>query len=108
MKLTIFALMLAITNPSVAEVDNSILINKVGTFKIAVYVSGKATANVIITDANNAVIHQEYVSNNKLFDLNQLVDGKYTMTVLDSYKKVVEVKSFEINTQVKKELVIVK
>jgi hypothetical protein len=107
MKITIFALMLATTVPSLVKANESILINKVGAFKFAVYVSSKEIANVIITNADNVVIHQEYVNNSKLFNFNQLADGEYKMTVLDRFKKVVETKSFKINTQVKKELVTI-
>jgi hypothetical protein len=107
MKLTIFALMLATANPSTAGIDNSIVINKVGTFKFAVSTSAKEVANVIITDVNNTVIHQEYVTNSKLFNFDQLADGEFKMTVLNSYKKVVKTKLFKINTQVKKDLVTI-
>lgn len=107
MKITIFALMLATTVPSLVKANESISINKVGTFKFAVHVSSKEVANVIITNADNAVIHQEYVTNGKLFNFDQLADGEYKMTVLNGFKKVVETKSFKINTQVKKELVTI-
>jgi len=107
MKITIFALMLATTTPSLVKANESISINKVGTFKFSVSAPAKETANVIITDVNNAVIHQEYVTNSKLFNFDQLADGEYKMTVLNGFKKVVETKSFKINTQVKKDLVTV-
>jgi hypothetical protein len=67
----------------------------------------KSNVSVVITDADNNVIHQEYLNNTKLFNFTNLPDGKYNMTILNSYKKVVETKSFEINTQVKKELVTI-
>ena len=107
MKLTVFSLIMLMSNPSFTKAGESISINKVGTFKFAVHASAKDAANVIITDVNNVVIHQEYVTNSKLFNFDQLADGEYKMTVLDSYKKVIETKSFKINTQIKKDLVIV-
>jgi len=107
MKITIFALMLATTVPSLVKANESISINKVGAFKFAILIPARETANVIITDVNNAVIHQEYAINSKLFNFDQLADGEYKMTVLNGFKKVVETKSFKINTQVKKELVTI-
>jgi len=107
MKLTVFSLIMLMSNPSFVKAGESISINKVGDFKFAVSASAKKVANVIITDASNNVIHQEYVTNGKLFNFDQLADGEYKMTVLDSYKKIVETKSFKINTQVKKDLVTI-
>lgn len=107
MKLTVFSLIMLMSNPSFVKAGGSISINKVGTFKFAVSAPAKEIANVIITDANNNVIHQEYVTNSKLFNFDQLADGEYKMTVLDGYKKIVETKSFKINTQVKKDLVTI-
>ena len=107
MKLTVFSLIMLMSNPSFVKAGESISINKVGAFKFTVSASIKDAANVIITDADNNVIHQEYVTNSKLFNFDQLSDGEYKMTVLDGYKKIVETKSFKINTQIKKDLVIV-
>ena len=109
MKITIFALMLATTVPSsLVKASELISISKVGAFKFKVATPAKSNVSVVITDADNNVIHQEYLNSDKLFDFNTLPDGKYNMTVLDSYKKVIESKSFEINTQVKKELTPIK
>jgi hypothetical protein len=107
MKLTVFSLIMLMSNPSFTKAGEVISINKVGAFKFAVSAPAKETANVVITDANNNVIHQEYVTNGKLFNFDQLADGEYKMIVLDSYKKVIETKSFKINTQIKKDLVTI-
>ena len=107
LKISIFSLMLATLSPAVVSANESVSINKVGAFKFIVSTPAKSNVSVIITDADNNVIHQEYLNNTKLFNFNNLSDGKYNMTILDSYKKVVETKSFEINTQVKKELVTI-
>jgi hypothetical protein len=107
MKLTVFSLIMLMSNPSFTNAEGLISINKVGAFKFAVHASSKEVANVIITNADNVVIHQEYVTNSKLFNFDQLADGEYKMTVLDGSKRVVETKSFKINTQVKKNLVTV-
>lgn len=107
LKISIFSLMLATLSPAVVSANESVSINKVGAFKFIVSTPAKSNVSVVITDADNNVIHQEYLNNTKLFNFNNLSDGKYNMTILDSYKKVVETKSFEINTQVKKELVTI-
>ena len=107
LKISIFSLMLATLSPAMVSANESISINKVGAFRFMVSTPAKSNVSVVITDADNNVIHQEYLNNAKLFDFNALPDGKYNMTILNSYKKVVETKSFEINTQVKKELVTI-
>jgi hypothetical protein len=107
LKISIFSLMLATLSPAVVSANESVSINKVGAFKFIVSTPAKSNVSVVITDADNNVIHQEYLNNTKLFNFTNLSDGKYNMTILDSYKKVVETKSFEINTQVKKELVTI-
>lgn len=108
LKISIFSFMLATLNPVMVSANESVSINKVGAFKYIVATSAKSNVSVVITDADNNVIHQEYLNNSKLFNFNTLSDGKYNMTVFDSYKKVVESASFEINTQVKKELTPIK
>lgn len=108
MKITIFALMLATTAPSLVASNESISINKVGAFKFVVSTPTNAHTSVVITDGDNNIIHQEYLNNSKLFNFNKLPDGKYNMTILDNHKNVIEIKSFEINTQVKKELTTIK
>jgi hypothetical protein len=107
LKISIFSLMLATLSPAMVSANESVSINKVGAFRFMVSTPAKSNVSVVITDADNNVIHQEYLNNAKLFDFNALPDGKYNMTILNSYKKVVETKSFEINTQVKKELVTI-
>lgn len=107
LKISIFSLMLATLSPAMVSANESVSINKVGAFRFMVSTPAKSNVSVVITDADNNVIHQEYLNNAKLFDFNTLPDGKYNMTILNSYKKVVETKSFEINTQVKKELVTI-
>ena len=112
MKIAIFALMLATAAPVSAHVNEKwnevVKIEKVGDFKFLVNASSYSNASVIILDANNNTIHQEYLNKVKLFDFNSLPDGKYTLQVLNSRKNVVETKAFEINTQVKRDLVTIK
>lgn len=112
MKIAIFALMLATVAPASAHVNvklNEVVkIEKVSAFKFLVKASAPSNVSVIITDADNNIIHQEYLNNGKLFDFNSLQDGKYMLQVLNNRKQVIETKAFEINTQVKRDLVTIK
>ena len=112
MKIAIFALMLATAAPMSAHVNEKwnevIKIEKVGDLKFLVNTSAYSNASVIIIDADNNVIHQEYLNKAKLFDFNSLPDGKYKLQIINSRKNVVESKTFEINTQVKRDLVTIK
>ena len=112
MKIAIFALMLATAAPMSAHVNEKwnevVKIEKVGTFKFLVNASSHSNASVIILDADNNIIHREYLNKITLFNFNSLQDGKYTLQVLNSRKNVIETKAFEINTQVKRNLVTIK
>ena len=112
MKIAIFALMLATAAPMSAHVNEKwnevIKIEKVGAFKFLVNASSHSNASVIIRDVDNNIIHREYLNKITLFNFNSLQDGKYTLQVLDSRKNVIETKAFEINTQVKRDLVTIK
>jgi hypothetical protein len=90
-----------------AEVTLPVSIDQVGKLKYLVSAEPKSNLYVIILDADNNIIHQEIISSKKLFNLASLVDGKYRMEVQNARKQVVTSKTFNILTEVKRDLVAV-
>ncbi len=90
-----------------AEVTLPVSIDQVGKLKYLVSAEPKSNLYVIILDANNNIIHQEFITSKKLFNLASLVDGKYRMEILNTRKQVVTSKTFNILTEVKRDLVAV-
>lgn len=90
-----------------AEVTLPVSIDQVGKFKFLVSAEPKSNVYVIIRDADNNIIHQEVISSKKLFNLASLVDGKYRLEVQNARKQVLTSKTFNILTEVKRDMVAV-
>jgi len=90
---------------SALELTLPVNIEQVGKMKFLVRAEPKSSLTVIIYDAENNILYNEQISSQKLFSFSDLSDGKYRMEVLDSRKKLVQSKSFNIKTEVKRELV---
>jgi hypothetical protein len=90
-----------------AEVTLPVSIDQVGKLKFLVSVEPKSNLYVIILDADNNIIHQEILSSKKLFNLANLVDGKYRMEIQNARKQVITSKKFNILTEIKRDLVAV-
>ncbi len=111
-KNSIAAFMLAATMSvtsaaSAAELTSPVNIEQVGKMKFLVRAEPKSSIIVIIYDAENNILYNEQISSQKLFSFSDLSDGKYRMEVLDSRKKLVQTKSFNIQTEVKRDLVAI-
>ena len=92
---------------SAAELTSPVNIEQVGKMKFLVRAESKSSLTVIIYDTENNILYNEQISNQKLFSFSDLSDGKYRMEVLDSRKKLVQSKSFNIKTEVKRDLVAI-
>ena len=108
----IAAFMLAATmsitsDASAAELTSPVNIEQVGKMKFLVRAEPKSFLTVIIYDTENNILYNEQISNQKLFSFSDLSDGKYRIEVLDSRKKLVQSKSFNIKTEVKRDLVAI-
>jgi hypothetical protein len=90
-----------------AEVTLPVSIDQVGKLKFLVSVEPKSNLYVIILDADNNIIHQEILSSKKLFNLANLVDGKYRMEIQNARKQVITSKKFNILPEIKRDLVAV-
>ena len=103
-KSLITALLLVSTLISVKAADGS-TITQVGKLNFTIAPSSKSSV-VLIYNAEGDVIHREYLDVTKIFKLDSLADGKYTIKVLDRSKNSSEVKAFEIKSETKKDLVV--
>ncbi len=92
---------------SAAELTSPVNIEQVGKMKFLVRAESKSSLTVIIYDTENNILYNEQLSSQKLFSFSDLSDGKYRMEVLDSRKKLVQSKSFNIKTEVKRDLVAI-
>ena len=92
---------------SAAELTSPVNIEQVGKMKFLVRAEPKSFLTVIIYDTENNILYNEQISGQKLFSFSDLSDGKYRMEVLDSRKKLVQSKSFNIQTEVKRDLVAI-
>jgi hypothetical protein len=92
---------------SAAELTSPVNIEQVGKMKFLVRAEPKSFLTVIIFDTENNILYNEQISGQKLFSFSDLSDGKYRMEVLNSRKKLVQSKSFNIQTEVKRELVAI-
>jgi hypothetical protein len=90
-----------------AEVTLPVSIDQVGKFKYLISVEPKSKLYIVILDAENNIIHQELLSNKKLFNLARLVDGKYRLEIQNARKQVVTFKSFNILTETRRDMVAV-
>jgi len=107
MKTTIFTLLFALT-VSVANAADEVKIEKTNNLKFLVSVPAGSKFTAIVLDADNNVIHTEFLVKRKSFDFSNLVDGNYKLKVVDSTRHTIEAKDFAINTEVKRDLVTIK
>lgn len=107
MKTTIFTLLFALT-VSAANASDGVKIEKTNNLKFLVSVPTGSKLTAVVLDADNNVIHTEFLTKHKAFDFSNLVDGNYKLKVVDSTRKVIEIKDFAINTEVKRDLVTIK
>jgi hypothetical protein len=105
MKKTIFTVLLLSATLFTANASDATTINQVGKFKFSVTTTDK-NLTVLIYDSNNELIHKEYLNSNKLFKLDSLSDGQYTIKVLDWKKNSLDSKTFEIKTETKRDLIV--
>lgn len=105
MKTSIITALLLVSSLISVKAADGTTITQIGKLGFAVAASPKSSS-VLIYDSNNNLVHQEYLSSNKLFKLDSLNDGKYIIKVLDSRRNPIEEKSFEIKSETKKDLIV--
>jgi hypothetical protein len=99
------AIMSVASAASAVELTSPVNMEQVGKMKFLVRAEPKSSLVVIIYDAENNILYNEVISNQKVFSFSDLSDGKYRMDILNSHKKLVQSKSFNIQTEVKRDLV---
>jgi len=92
---------------SATELSSPVSIEQVGKMKFKINAEPNANLVIIIYDADNNILYNELISNQKLFSFSDLADGKYKIDVLNNRKKLVQSKSFNIQTEVKRDLVAI-
>lgn len=92
---------------SATELSSPVTIEQVGKMKFKINAEPNANLVIIIYDADNNILYNELISNQKLFSFSDLADGKYKIDVLNNRKKLVQSKSFNIQTEVKRDLVAI-
>jgi hypothetical protein len=103
-----FAAIMSVTSvASAADFTSPVNIEQVGKMKFIVRAEPKSSFVVIIYDAENNILYNEMISTQKVFSFSNLSDGKYRMDIINSHKKLVQSKSFNIQTEVKRDLVAV-
>lgn len=106
--LAFFAISMSMTSTALAtEVSLPVSINQVGKMKFLVSAESNSKLVVIIYDADQNIIHQEVIASKKLYNFANLLDGKYKMEILNAKKQVIQSKTFNILTEVKRDLVAV-
>ncbi len=105
MKTSILTALLLVSSLISVKAADGTTITQIGKLSFAVAASPK-TSSVLILDSNGNLVHQEYLATNKLFKLDSLSDGKYTIKVLDTRKNSIAVKTFEIKSETKKDLIV--
>lgn len=105
MKTSIITALLLVGSLISVKAADGTTITQIGKLGFSVSASPKY-ASVLIYDSNDNLVHQEYLASNKLFKLDSLSDGKYTIKVLDSRKNSIAVKTFEIKSETKKDLIV--
>ncbi len=106
--LAFFATSMSMTSMAyAAEVTLPVSISQVGKMKFLVSAEPNSKLVVIIYDADQNIILQDAVTNRKLDNFASLMDGKYKLEILNSTKQVIQTKTFNIQTEVKRDLVAV-
>jgi hypothetical protein len=108
MALAFFATSMSMTSNAMAtEVSLPVSINQVGKMKFLVSAEPNSKLVVIIYDADQNIIHQEAIASKKLYNFANLLDGKYKMEIMNANKQIIQSKTFNILTEVKRDLVAV-
>jgi hypothetical protein len=108
MALAFFATSMSMTSYAKAkEVSLPVSINQVGKMKFLVSAEPNSKLIVIIYDADQNIIHQEAIASQKLYNFANLLDGKYKMEIMNANKQIIQSKTFNILTEVKRDLVAV-
>lgn len=108
MALAFFATSMSMTPHAMAAgLSLPVSINQVGRMKFLVSAEPNSKLVVIIYDADQNIIHQEVIASKKLYNFASLSDGKYKMEILNAKKQVIQSKTFNILTEVKRDLVAV-
>ncbi|MHA8091313.1 hypothetical protein V7S78_02225 [Aquirufa regiilacus] len=108
MALAFFATSMSMTPHAMATgLSLPVSINQVGRMKFLVSAEPNSKLVVIIYDADQNIIHQEVIASKKLYNFANLLDGKYKMEILNAKKQVIQSKTFNILTEVKRDLVAV-
>ena len=103
-----FATSMSMTSNAMAtEVSLPASINQVGKMKFLVSAEPNSKLVVIITDADQNIIHREAIVNQKLYNFSNLLDGKYKMEIMNAKKQIIQTKTFNILTEVKRDLVAI-
>ena len=106
--IALFAISMSMTSNAMAtEVSLPVSINQVGKMKFLVSAEPNSKLVVIIYDADQNIIHQEAIASKKLYNFANLLDGKYRMEILNANKQIIQSKTFNILTEVKRDLVAV-
>jgi hypothetical protein len=103
----IAAVMSVASAASAVELTSPVNIEQVGKMKFLVRTEPKSSLVVIIYDAENNILYNEVITNQKVFSFSDLSDGKYRIDILNSRKKLVQSKSFNIQTEVRRDLVAI-
>jgi len=101
------ALMVASMSVQVANATETQLvkIESQGNLKFLVASENSSEFIVKIFNQENELIHQEIIGSRKIFNLKNLIDGMYKLEVYDSKKQLISQKSFQIKTEVKRDLI---
>ena len=108
MALAFFATSMSMNaNAMSAALSLPVSISQVGKMKFLVSTEPNSKLVVIITDADHNIIHQEAIASQKLYNFANLLDGKYKMEIMNANKQIIQSKTFNILTEVKRDLVAV-
>lgn len=103
-----FATSMSMTSNAMAtEVSLPVSINQVGKMKFLVSTEPNSKLFVVIYDADEHVIHQDAISNRKLYNFGNLLDGKYRMEIRNANKQIIQTKKFNILTETKRDLIAI-
>ena len=102
---TLAALMSLSSIASAKELSSPVSIEQVGKMKFKVNAQAKSTLFVVMYDGENNMLYNDLISSQKVFTFSHLADGKYRIDVLDAHRKIVQSKSFNLMTEVKRDLV---
>jgi len=87
------------TTPQLVKIESQ------GNMKFLVASENSSDFIVKIFNNENELIHQEVIGSKKLFNLSNLIDGAYKMEVYNSKKQLISEKSFQIKTEIKRDVV---